>query len=80
MTPFLERTNFNMPALTCLNSIKVEDITCFRPGKLYSLCSQGNQDYQKIIHFFFVKKVEFDKLHYAKVVFVLELVVIINES
>ena len=43
----------------------------FRPGNLYSRCSPGNQDYQKIIHF------EIDN---AKIVFLLELVVIINDS
>ena len=42
----------------------------------YSLSSPGNQDYQKII-FFSSRKVEIDN---AKVVFLLELVVIINES
>jgi len=51
----------------------------FRPGNLYSLCSPGKQHYQKIIHLliFTSKKVEIDNV---KVVFLLELVVIINES
>jgi len=42
----------------------------FRSGNLYSLCSPGNQNYPKIIYFFFIKKVEIDN---AKVVFLLEL-------
>ena len=46
---------------------KFENIVIFRSGNLYSLCSPGNQNYQKIIH-------------NSTVVFLLELVVIINES
>jgi len=30
---------------------KYENMVIFRSGNLYSLCSPGNQDYQKIIHF-----------------------------
>ena len=37
-------------------SHKCENIVIFRPGNLNSLCSPGNQDYQKIIHFFFHQK------------------------
>ena len=50
----------------------------FRSGNLYSLCNPGNRDNQKIIYFLILpsKKVEFDN---AKVVFLLELDVIINE-
>ena len=48
----------------------------FRLGNLYLLCSPGNQDYQKIIHFY-IKKGEVDN---AKVVFLLELVVIMNRG
>ena len=49
----------------------------FRPINLYSLCSPGNQDYQKIIYFLILspKKVEIDN---AKVGFLLELLVIIK--
>jgi len=32
---------------------KFGNIVFFRSGNLYSLCSPGNQDYQKIIHFNF---------------------------
>jgi len=37
---------------------KFVNMVIFRKGKLYSLCSPGNQDYHKIIHFlnFFIKK------------------------
>jgi len=37
---------------------KFENMVIFRQGNLYTLCSPGNQDYQKIIHFylFFIKK------------------------
>ena len=48
-----------------------------RSGNLYSLYSPGNHDYQKSIHFYLFfssKNVEID---YAKIVFVLELVVIL---
>ena len=57
-----------------------ENMIIFRSGNLYLLCSPGNQDYQKIIYFFNFfpsKMVEIDN---EKVVFLLELVVIINES
>ena len=39
-----------------------ENIVIFRSGNLYSLCSQGNQDYQKIIYFsiFHQKRLEID--------------------
>ena len=39
---------------------KFDNIVIFRSGNLYSLCSPGNQDYQKIIYCFncFIKKVE----------------------
>ena len=30
---------------------KYENMVIVRSGNLYSLCSPGNQDYQKIIHF-----------------------------
>ena len=36
---------------------KFVNMVIFRSGNLYSRCSPGNQDYQKIIHF---KKVEID--------------------
>jgi len=39
---------------------KFENIVIFRSGYLYSFCSPGNQDYQKIM-FFLIKKVEIDK-------------------
>ena len=57
---------------------KFENIVIFRPGCLYSLCSPGNQDYQKIIHFlFFIKK---GRNRQCKSCILLELVVFINES
>jgi len=40
---------------------KFGNMAIFRPAKLYSLCSPGNQHYQKIIYFFYFfssKKVE----------------------
>ena len=43
----------------------------FRSGNLYSLCSPGNQDYQKIINLLIKKGLN------VNVVFLLELVVII---
>ena len=55
---------------------KFKNTEIFRLGKLYLVCSPGNQDYQTIIHFVSSKKVEIDN---AKVVFLLELV-IINET
>ena len=48
---------------------KFGNMVIFRSGNLYSLCSPGNQYYQKII-FFFIKKVE---IHTAQIVFLLEL-------
>ena len=45
----------------------------FRPGDLYSLCNPGNQDYQKIIPQIVEKLYSI----YGKVVFLVELVVII---
>jgi len=55
---------------------KFENMVIFRSRKLYSLCSPENQGYQKIIYFFcFSSKKEIDN---AKVVFLLELVGIIN--
>ena len=32
---------------------KFKNMVIFRPGNSYSLCSPGNQDYQKIINFKF---------------------------
>mgnify|MGYP000402043990 CR=1 FL=1 len=44
MTPFfIGRTHF------CSTKLRIRVI--FRSGNLYSLCSPGNQDYQKIIYF-----------------------------
>ena len=40
---FIGRTHFF--------TTNTENIVIFRSGKLYSLCSPGNQDYQKIIHY-----------------------------
>ena len=64
---------------------KSGNMVLFRPGNLYSLCLPGNQHYQKIIYFLFFSSKRskstnciMQKLHYAKVVFLLELVVIIN--
>ena len=54
---------------------KFENMIVFWSGNLYSPCNPGNQDYHKIIHFF--KKIELDN---EKFVFLLEFVVIINES
>ena len=64
-TPFLWRTHF---CTTNLNMV------IFRPGNLYSLCSQ---DYQKILHFnFFLEKGRNRPIaHYANVVFLFELVI-----
>jgi len=58
---------------------KFENMVIFRPENSYSLCSPGNHDYQKVIHFkcFSSTKVEIADV---KVLFLLELVVIINES
>jgi len=33
---------------------KFDNMVIFRPGKFYSLSSPGNQDYQKIIHFYII--------------------------
>ena len=48
MTPFFHRT---CPLLYH----KFKNMIIFRSGNLYSLCSPGNQDYQKIIYFFIKK-------------------------
>ena len=53
-----------------------EYMVIFWPRNLYSRCSPGNQDYQKIIHLNLFHQKKFP----MKVVFLLELVVIINES
>ena len=45
LTPF-----FRKHPLMCH---KFENMVMFRPGNLYSISSPGNQDYQKIIHFYF---------------------------
>ena len=75
MTPFLGRTEFCIKFGNMVS--KFGNMVIFRPGNLYSLCSPGNQYYQKIINFFFIKKVEIDN---TKVVFLLELFAIINDS
>ena len=58
-----------------------QNMVLFRPGNLYmySLCSPGNQDYQKIIHFF-IKKGRSGQIALCKSCILLELVGIINES
>jgi len=68
---FLGRTHF------CTTDLRF--CLIWRPGKSYLPCKPGNQDYERIIHFliFSSKKVEIDN---AKFLFLLELVVIINQS
>ena len=70
-TPFLRRTHFNH---------ELENMIIFRSGNLYCLCNPRNQDLSENCSFsifFFTKKVQIDN---TKVVFLLELLVIINES
>jgi len=63
-----------IPLLTKHWYHKFDNMVIFRAGNLYSLCSPGNQDYQKIIHFNFFITIGRNRR------FLLELVVIINES
>jgi len=68
--------------LRIIHFCTTENMVFFRPGNLHSLCSPGNQDYPKIIHFEFSspKKVESDNVKVLlKLVFLLKLVVIIND-